>query len=105
MAEAATLCTYNINPNHWTSWQWCHLYHQPPFPELPVPIGAVGEILIESPHLSRGYLDRLCLKPDFGSPSPLHNGSRIYTRLVLQTLGPAILVVSVGTVMMAQSSI
>lgn len=26
----------------------------------------MGEILIEGPHLSRGYLDSLCLKPDVG---------------------------------------
>lgn len=91
MGEAATFCAYNIDPKPgqnaivgrsgsgaiWTA--------NPVSPELPAPVGAVGEILIEGPHLSRGYLDKLCLKPDAAtapaSSSPLHNGSRICTRL------------------------
>lgn len=72
MGEAATFCAYNDNPGPgenavvgragsgaiWIS--------NPASPELPMPVGAVGEILIEGPHLSRGYLDDICLKPDVG---------------------------------------
>ncbi|KAJ7661569.1 hypothetical protein DFH06DRAFT_1399588, partial [Mycena polygramma] len=31
-----------------------------------LPVGAMGEILIEGPHLARGYLDAVAAKPDVG---------------------------------------
>ncbi|EDP50829.1 AMP-binding enzyme, putative [Aspergillus fumigatus A1163] len=38
----------------------------PESPEFLMPVGAVGEILIEGPHLARGYLDSVCQKPGVG---------------------------------------
>ncbi|RJE24066.1 AMP-binding enzyme [Aspergillus sclerotialis] len=94
MGEAATFCAYNDAPKVgenavvgrpgsgaiWIS--------NPASPELPMPVGAVGEILIEGPHLSRGYLDDICLRPDVGflksTPKwisdlhPSRAGTRIY---------------------------
>jgi amino acid adenylation domain-containing protein len=94
MGEAATFCAYNDSPQPgqnavvgrpgsgaiWVA--------SPASPELPMPVGAVGEILIEGPHLSRGYLDEICLKPDVGflkaTPRwiadlhPSRAGSKIY---------------------------
>ena len=61
----------------------------PSTPEKLVPVGAVGEILIEGPHLSRGYLDRVSVRQTgagFLSPTPkwmseMHperNSARLY---------------------------
>ncbi|KAJ5556170.1 AMP-dependent synthetase/ligase [Penicillium frequentans] len=72
MGEAATFCAYNDNPKAGhnavvgKSGSGAIWIANTSSPERPVPIGAVGEILIEGPHLSRGYLDDLCQKPDVG---------------------------------------
>lgn len=72
MGEAATFCAYNIDPKPGQnaivgrSGSGAIWITNPVSPELPAPVGAVGEILIEGPHLSRGYLDKLCLKPGAG---------------------------------------
>ncbi|KAJ5925142.1 AMP-dependent synthetase/ligase [Penicillium verhagenii] len=72
MGEAATFCAYNDNPKSGQnaivgkSGSGAIWISNPSCPERPVPVGAVGEILIEGPHLSRGYLDDLCQKPDVG---------------------------------------
>lgn len=72
MGEAATFCAYNENPKPnqsavvGKSGSGAIWIANPASPERPVPIGSVGEILIEGPHLSRGYLDDLCQKPDVG---------------------------------------
>lgn len=72
MGEAATFCAYNDDPKPnqsavvGKSGSGAIWIANPASPERPVPIGSVGEILIEGPHLSRGYLDDLCQKPDVG---------------------------------------
>lgn len=72
MGEAATFCAYNDNLKAGDnavvgkSGSGAIWIANPSSPERPVPIGAIGEILIEGPHLSRGYLDDLCQKPDVG---------------------------------------
>lgn len=72
MGEAATFCAYNISPEPGQNAVVGHSgsgaiwITNPVSPELPAPVGVVGEILIEGPHLSRGYLDSFCLKPDVG---------------------------------------
>ncbi|KAJ5758649.1 hypothetical protein N7520_005805 [Penicillium odoratum] len=72
MGEAATFCAYNDNLKQGQnaivgkSGSGAIWIANPSCPERPVPVGAVGEILIEGPHLSRGYLDDLCQKPDVG---------------------------------------
>ncbi|KAJ6002427.1 hypothetical protein N7451_004974 [Penicillium sp. IBT 35674x] len=72
MGEAATFCAYNDNPKPGhnavvgKSGSGAIWIANTSSPERPVPVGAVGEILIEGPHLSRGYLDDLCQKPDVG---------------------------------------
>ncbi|KAJ5200546.1 hypothetical protein N7491_008647 [Penicillium cf. griseofulvum] len=72
MGEAATFCAYNDNPKAGhnavvgKSGSGAIWIANASSPDRPVPIGAVGEILIEGPHLSRGYLDDLCQKPDVG---------------------------------------
>ncbi|KAJ5606823.1 hypothetical protein N7537_003442 [Penicillium hordei] len=72
MGEAATFCAYNDNPKPGhnavvgKSGSGAIWIANPSSPERPVPVGAVGEILIEGPHLARGYLDDLCQKPDVG---------------------------------------
>lgn len=80
MGEAATFCAYNIDPKPGQnaivgrSGSGAIWITNPVSPELPAPVGAVGEILIEGPHLSRGYLDKLCLKPGAGFlQSPVHS--------------------------------
>ncbi|KAA8648054.1 non-ribosomal peptide synthetase [Aspergillus tanneri] len=72
MGEAATFCAYNDNvqrdsgsvigrPGSGAIWvvNTASLEHL-------MPVGAVGEILIEGPHLARGYLDSQCDKTDVG---------------------------------------
>ncbi|KAJ5974922.1 hypothetical protein N7481_008629 [Penicillium waksmanii] len=72
MGEAATFCAYNDNPKAGhnavvgRSGSGAIWIANTSSPDRPVPVGAVGEILIEGPHLSRGYLDDLCQKPDVG---------------------------------------
>ncbi|KAJ5930877.1 AMP-dependent synthetase/ligase [Penicillium verhagenii] len=72
MGEAATFCAYNdhlevgksaIVGRSGSGAIWIA---SPASPEVPVPVGAVGEILIEGPHLARGYLDQVCQKPGLG---------------------------------------
>ncbi|KAF7590779.1 hypothetical protein BBP40_002395 [Aspergillus hancockii] len=83
MGEAATFCAYNdqVQPGQnaivGRSGSGAIWITSPDSPEILMPVGAVGEILIEGPHLARGYLDALCQKPDVGflptAPSWLKN--------------------------------
>ncbi|GIJ81577.1 putative NRPS-like protein biosynthetic cluster [Aspergillus pseudoviridinutans] len=72
MGEAATFCAYNdhVQPGQnaivGRSGSGAIWITSPESPELLMPVGAVGEILIEGPHLARGYLDGVCQKPDVG---------------------------------------
>ena len=72
MGEAATFCAYNDHPKPGQnavvgrSGSGAIWISSPASPEVPMPIGAVGEILIEGPHLARGYLDTICQKSDVG---------------------------------------
>lgn len=72
MGEAATFCAYNdqVQPGQnaivGRSGSGAIWITSPESPELLMPVGAVGEILIEGPHLARGYLDGACQKPDVG---------------------------------------
>lgn len=72
MGEAATFCAYNdqVQPGQnaivGRSGSGAIWITNPESPELLMPVGAVGEILIEGPHLARGYLDCVCQKPDVG---------------------------------------
>jgi amino acid adenylation domain-containing protein len=72
MGEAATFCAYNdsldadrsgIIGRAGSGALWIA---SPTSPEQLVPLGAVGEILIEGPHLARGYLDGVAAKSDVG---------------------------------------
>jgi amino acid adenylation domain-containing protein len=72
MGEAATFCAYNdqVRPGQnaivGRSGSGAIWITSPESPERLMPVGAVGEILIEGPHLARGYLDGVCQKPDVG---------------------------------------
>ncbi|KAJ7121054.1 hypothetical protein C8R44DRAFT_920699 [Mycena epipterygia] len=72
MGEAATFCAYNdrLNPDRngivGRAGSGAIWIANPASPEQLVPVGAVGEILIEGPHLARGYLDGVAAKPDVG---------------------------------------
>jgi amino acid adenylation domain-containing protein len=72
MGEAATFCAYNdqIQPGQTAivgrSGSGAIWIINTESPDLLMPVGAVGEILIEGPHLARGYLDDLCQRPDVG---------------------------------------
>ncbi|KAF4188586.1 hypothetical protein CNMCM7927_001281 [Aspergillus lentulus] len=72
MGEAATFCAYNDqlqtgqNAIVRRSRSGAIWITSPESPELLMPVGAVGEILIEGPHLARGYLDGVCQKPGVG---------------------------------------
>ncbi|KAJ7810713.1 hypothetical protein B0H14DRAFT_3756726 [Mycena olivaceomarginata] len=77
MGEVATFCAYNdsLDAVHsgivgragsGTFW-----IASPISPEQLVPLGAVGEILIEGPHLVHGYLDGVTTKSDMGFLSRL----------------------------------
>lgn len=70
MGEVASLCAYNRNlqmgrgsvvgrPATGTIW-----IVNPDNPDQLMPVGAVGELLIEGPHLSRGYLDHVSGKSE-----------------------------------------
>ncbi|KAK2751922.1 hypothetical protein FQN55_008664 [Onygenales sp. PD_40] len=72
MGEVATFCTYNDNmtpgsgtnvgrPGTGAIW-----VVNPSFPEKLMPVGAVGELIMEGPHLARGYLDQISRKTDAG---------------------------------------
>ncbi|KAJ7260499.1 hypothetical protein B0H12DRAFT_375219 [Mycena haematopus] len=72
MGEAATFCAYNdrldadrngIVGRAGSGALWIA---SPSSPEQLMPVGAVGEILIEGPHLARGYLDGVAAKADVG---------------------------------------
>lgn len=78
MGEVASLCAYKSNlqlgrgavvgrPASGSIW-----IVSPDNPDQLMPIGAVGELLIEGPHIARGYLDQVsgksktfsvCLRP------------------------------------------
>jgi amino acid adenylation domain-containing protein len=83
MGEAATFCAYNdqVQPGQnaivGRSGSGAIWIASPESSDVLMPVGAVGEILIEGPHLARGYLDALCQKPDVGflskAPSWLKN--------------------------------
>lgn len=77
MGEAAVCCAYNDNvydpnsspatigkPSSGSIW-----IVDPMSPEKLMPIGAVDEIVIEGPHLSRGYLDQDHQAPDRTKPA------------------------------------
>ncbi|KAL1885141.1 hypothetical protein Plec18167_001798 [Paecilomyces lecythidis] len=77
MGEAAVCCAYNDDvydpnsspatigkPGSGTIW-----IVDPVDPKKLMPIGAVGEIVIEGPHLSRGYLDQGHQAPDRTKPA------------------------------------
>lgn len=77
MGEAAVCCAYNDDvhdpssspatigrPSSGTIW-----IVDPTCPAKLMPIGAVGEIVIEGPHLSRGYLDQDHQAPDRTKPA------------------------------------
>ncbi|KAF7136672.1 hypothetical protein CNMCM5793_005950 [Aspergillus hiratsukae] len=72
MGEAATFCAYNdqVQPGQnaivGRSGSGAIWITSPESPKVLMPVGAVGEILIEGPHLARGYLDGACQKPDVG---------------------------------------
>ncbi|EAW24710.1 putative NRPS-like enzyme [Aspergillus fischeri NRRL 181] len=72
MGESATFCAYNdqLQPGQnaivGRSGSGAIWITSPESPELLMPVGAVGEILIEGPHLARGYLDGVCQKPGVG---------------------------------------
>ncbi|KAJ6527179.1 hypothetical protein B0H19DRAFT_1007359, partial [Mycena capillaripes] len=72
MGEAATFCAYNDNlhPDRirivGRAGSGAIWIANPASPEQLVPVGAVGEILIEGPHLARGYLDGVAVKFDVG---------------------------------------
>ncbi|KAL5335766.1 hypothetical protein BJX70DRAFT_309556 [Aspergillus crustosus] len=72
MGEAATFCAYNDNPDpqrpEIVGRPGCGAIWivNPANPERLVPVGAVGEILIEGPHLAQGYLDKVAARSDVG---------------------------------------
>ncbi|KAJ7218480.1 hypothetical protein GGX14DRAFT_356824 [Mycena pura] len=72
MGEAATFCAYNdcLHPDRndivGRTGSGAIWIANPASPDQLVPVGAVGEILIEGPHLARGYLDGVAAKPDVG---------------------------------------
>ncbi|KAJ5866991.1 hypothetical protein N7534_001544 [Penicillium rubens] len=76
MGEVASLCAYNRNlemgrgsvvgrPATGAIW-----IVNPDNPDQLMPVGAVGELLIEGPHLSRGYLDHVSGKSENFLPAP-----------------------------------
>ncbi|KAJ6587675.1 hypothetical protein DFH09DRAFT_1259799 [Mycena vulgaris] len=87
MGEAATFCAYNdrLHPDRngivGRAGSGAIWIASPASPEQLVPVGAVGEILIEGPHLARGYIDGVAAKSDVGflsrPPAWLH---RIHPR-------------------------
>ncbi|KAJ6521138.1 hypothetical protein DFH09DRAFT_1373095 [Mycena vulgaris] len=72
MGEAATFCAYNdrLHPDRngivGRAGSGAIWIASPASPEQLVPVGAVGEILIEGQHLARGYLDGVAAKSDVG---------------------------------------
>ncbi|KAL3456652.1 hypothetical protein BJX64DRAFT_293913 [Aspergillus heterothallicus] len=72
MGEAATFCALNEAPDasrtNSVGRSGCGAIWitNPADPEQLVPVGAVGEILIEGPHLARGYLDGVAVRTDVG---------------------------------------
>ncbi|KAJ5584764.1 AMP-dependent synthetase/ligase [Penicillium hispanicum] len=76
MGEVASLCAYNLNlqmgrgavvgrPASGAIW-----IVNPDSPNQLMPVGAVGELLIEGPHISRGYLDHVSGKSENFLPAP-----------------------------------
>lgn len=70
MGEVASLCAFNASlqmgrgavvgrPASGAIW-----IVNPDFPNQLMPVGAVGELLIEGPHISRGYLDHVSAKSE-----------------------------------------
>ncbi|KAJ0415786.1 hypothetical protein BJY00DRAFT_326736 [Aspergillus carlsbadensis] len=72
MGEAATFCALNERPDgarpNVVGRSGCGAIWiaNPADPQLLAPVGAVGEILIEGPHLARGYLDGVAARTDVG---------------------------------------
>ena len=78
MGEVASLCAFNPNlqmgrgavvgrPASGAIW-----IVNPDFPDQLMPVGAVGELLVEGPHISRGYLDHVSAKSEnfLAAPPP-----------------------------------
>lgn len=70
MGEVASLCAFNANlqmgrgavvgrPASGAIW-----IVNPDYPDQLMPVGAVGELLVEGPHISRGYLDHVSAKSE-----------------------------------------
>ncbi|KAL3444143.1 hypothetical protein BJX65DRAFT_311110 [Aspergillus insuetus] len=72
MGEAATFCALNESPDatrpNVIGRSGCGAIWitNPADPEQLFPVGAVGEILIEGPHLAHGYLDGVATRADVG---------------------------------------
>ncbi|KLJ06834.1 hypothetical protein EMPG_17669 [Blastomyces silverae] len=82
MGEVATFCTYNDNmspgsgTNVGRTGTGAAWVVSPSCPDRLVPVGAVGEMIMEGPHLARGYLDQISRKSEAGflqyTPKWLH---------------------------------
>ncbi|KAG5291334.1 lysergyl peptide synthetase LpsB, NRPS-like enzyme [Histoplasma capsulatum G186AR] len=82
MGEVATFCTYNdqMSPGSGTNvgrtGTGAAWVVSPASPERLMPVGAVGEMIMEGPHLARGYLDQISRKSEAGflqyTPKWLH---------------------------------
>ncbi|KKZ65790.1 hypothetical protein EMCG_01175 [[Emmonsia] crescens] len=82
MGEVATFCTYNDNmspgsgTNVGRTGTGAAWVVSPSSPDRLMPVGAVGEMIMEGPHLARGYLDQISRKSEAGflqyTPKWLH---------------------------------
>ncbi|EQL34919.1 hypothetical protein BDFG_03353 [Blastomyces dermatitidis ATCC 26199] len=82
MGEVATFCTYNddMSPGSGTNvgrtGTGAAWVVSPSCPDRLMPVGAVGEMIMEGPHLARGYLDQISRKSEAGflqcTPKWLH---------------------------------
>ncbi|PGH11505.1 hypothetical protein AJ79_04880 [Helicocarpus griseus UAMH5409] len=72
MGEVATFCTYNDNmtpgsgTNVGRTGTGAAWVVSPSSPDRLMPVGAVGEMIMEGPHLARGYLDQISRKSEAG---------------------------------------
>ncbi|OAX81515.1 hypothetical protein ACJ72_04148 [Emergomyces africanus] len=72
MGEVATFCTYNdsMSPGSGTNvgraGTGAAWVVSPSSPDRLMPVGAVGEMIMEGPHLARGYLDQISRKSEAG---------------------------------------
>ncbi|EEH40581.2 hypothetical protein PAAG_09039 [Paracoccidioides lutzii Pb01] len=82
MGEVATFCTYNDNmgpgsgTNIGRTGTGAAWVVSPSSPDRLMPVGSVGEMIMEGPHLARGYLDQIPRKSEAGflqyTPKWLH---------------------------------